>query len=177
MKSNIRLLTEKDASAYRTLRLHSYQEAPLAFSESYEDEQHRTDTDFAQELKTVGNAPEWFVLGAFSESDQLIGFVKFRRDRRSKARHKSMIHAMYTDPAYRKQGVWRELIYSLLERVKQLEGLEQIHLWVLHSAVGGSASGFYKSCGFENQGPVVRKDLKMGAVYVDAEYMVMYLGE
>lgn len=173
MPIHYRLLRYTDAAAYRTLRLRSYQEAPLAFSESFEDELQRTVADFQEELKTLGDPEEWFVLGAL-EGQQLLGFVKFRRDQRSKARHKSMVHAMYVDPQYREQGIGLELMRQLIERAKNLPGLEQIHLWVLH-ADGVSAAKFYQKIGFERQGPLVIDDLKWQDQYIDAEYMVLRL--
>ena len=51
--------------------------------------------------------------------------------------------------------------------------LEQIHLWILHT--DRSASGFYQRLGFIPQGPLVKKDLKVGDQYIDAEYLVLYL--
>lgn len=173
MNINIRLLTEQDTTKYRNLRLKSFQDSPLSFSESYEDEVERTISDFLTEIKTIGDPPEWFILGVFINQEQLIGFVKFKRDLRSKARHKSMIHAMYIDSNYRKKGIAKKLIAELLKRIEKLKGLEQIHLWVLHS--DDSASEFYKKCGFVSQGTVVKKDLKVNEQYVDAEYMVLYL--
>ena len=173
MDWNVRLLTQDDLLLYQELRLKSFLETPFAFTESIEDENQRTQVDFEQEILVEGNPPEHFVLGVFDE-EQLIGFLKFRRDQRSKARHKSMIHAMYVDPAYRMMGIGKLLIDKLLDRVHQLEGLEQIHLWVLH-ANDVSASKFYEECGFVRQGPLVKKDLKVGDVYVDAEYKVLYL--
>ena len=146
---------------------------PLAFSESYEDERLRPESDFAAELDVRGEPAEWFVLGAFAEGNELVGFVKFRRDQRSKARHKAMLHAMYVAPEYRKHGVGKQLVMEVLERARQLPGLEQLHLWVLHAE--GSAAGFYQKLGFEQQGPLVRKDLKIDGRYVDAEYLVLYL--
>ena len=168
-----RILGQEDANDYRQLRLISYQEAAEAFSESYEDEKEKELQAFEAELIIKGEPAEWFVLGAFVD-EKLIGFVKFRRDQRSKARHKSMVHAMYVDPAYRGHGIGRRIIEDLLQRVRQQEGLEQIHLWVLH-ANGKSAAPFYASLGFVRQGPLVKKDLKIGQLYIDAEYMVMYL--
>ena len=168
----IRILEQKDAASYRELRLKSYQESPFAFSESYEDEVKKSLTDFQEELKVEGTPPEQFILGVYTPGDELAGFVKFRRDKRSKARHKSMIHAMYIGKDYRNQQLGKMLIDDLIGRVSQLEGLEQIHLWVLHSQ--RSASDFYSRCGFESQGPFVKKDLKVNGAYVDAEYMVMY---
>ncbi|HAA15886.1 MAG TPA: hypothetical protein DCE41_30915 [Cytophagales bacterium] len=174
MGISIRILEVGDVALFRELRLKSLREAPFAFSSSFDDEKDKSREAFLDELQVLGNPPEWFVLGAFQEADQLIGFVKFRRDLRSKARHKSMVHAMYTDPTYRGQGVGKRLMDDLLQRVRHLNGLEQIHLWVLHADT--SAADFYRKCGFVSQGPVVKKDLKIEGRYVDAEYMVMHLG-
>ena len=108
-----RLLVVDDAQQYRNLRLRSYQESPFAFSESFEDESEKPIEAFEKELAILGNPPEWFVLGAFVEKDQLIGFVKFRRDLRSKARHKSMLHAMYVDPKFRGRGIGKQILLEL----------------------------------------------------------------
>ncbi len=174
MAIEYRLLTPEDASDYRELRLLSYREAPYAFSESFEDEQHRPLSDFAAELNSTGDPPEWFVLGVYVE-EYLGGFVKFRRDQRSKARHKSMIHAMYIHPDQRGKDLGRGIIQALLDRVTDLPGLEQIHLWVLHADGVTSAAGFYHRLGWISQGPRVQKDLLVDDTYIDAEYMVMYL--
>lgn len=173
MMPKIRLLNKKDASIYRKLRLESLKESPLAFSESFENESTRDLQDFENDISTVENPHEKFILGAFSESDELIGFVTFKRDQRTKARHKSMIHAMFTVPEYRNKGIGKLLMFETISMARKLKGLEQIHLWVLHSKT--NASGFYKSLGFESQGTLVKRDLKIGDVYVDAEYMVLYV--
>ena len=171
MPITYRLLRNEDAEDYRALRLQSYQEAPLAFSESFEDERVKPITSFTEELQILGQPEEWYVLGAIQD-DQLIGFVKFRRDQRSKARHKSMVHAMYVAPAYRKLGVGQALMDALITRARALPGLEQIHLWVLH-ANGKTAANFYQNIGFQRQGPLVKDDLKWQDQYIDAEYMVL----
>ena len=81
---------------------------------------------------------------------------------------------MYTSPQWRGRGVGRTLVIRLIEMVRQVNGLEQIHLWVLHAHT--SASSFYQSVGFDSQGTVVKNDLKIGEQYVDAEYMVYRMG-
>ncbi|MBX2874442.1 MAG: GNAT family N-acetyltransferase [Saprospiraceae bacterium] len=156
---------------FRQLRLLSFQESPLGFSESYEDESKRPLADFEEEIRPIDNPPTYYVLGAFVENE-LVGFVKFKRDRRSKALHKSMVHAMYTKAARRSQGIGKLLMEEVIRRAKAMPGLEQIHLWVLHT--DRSASGFYKRLGFIPQGPMVKKDLKVGDQYIDAEYLVLY---
>ena len=168
-----RLLHQEDAKTYRALRLQSYQDDPLAFSESFKDEQARPLSAFQEEVQILGQPEEWFVLGAF-EDQRLIGFVKFRRDQRSKARHKSMVHAMYVAPTHRKRGVGQALMEHLIDRAKKLSGLEQVHLWVLH-ANGITAANFYQNLGFQQQGPLVKDDLKWQDQYIDAAYMVLRL--
>lgn len=175
MNIQLKLLVEQDVNAYKNLRLKSFQEAPFAFSESYEDEVKKLESEFLEELKILNNPPECYTLGAFSENNELIGFVKFRRDLRSKARHKSMIYALYVDEKHRKQGIAKKLLLEVLQKAQKLSGLEQIHLWVLHA--DNSVSDFYKKCGFESQGTRVKNDLKINGIYVDAEYMVKYLND
>ena len=167
----IRLLQAADAADFRQLRLLSFQESPLGFSESYEDESQRPLSDFEEEIIPIESPPTYYVLGAFLK-DQLVGFVKFKRDRRSKALHKSMVHAMYTKPELRNRGIGKLLMEEVIRRAEAMPGLEQIHLWVLHT--DRSASGFYQRLGFVPQGPMVKKDLKVGDQYIDAEYLVLY---
>ena len=166
----IRVLAKTDADQYRQLRLHSFQEAPFAFSESYEDEKDKPLESYIQLIQS-DNLQEQFVLGAF-ENETLIGIATFRRDQRSKARHKAMVYAMYVHPAHRGKAIGRLLLEHIIEKAEQLEGMEAIHLWVLHSNT--SASGFYKRLGFESQG-IVKRDLKYNDQYIDAEYLVRFL--
>ncbi len=173
MSISIRILSEKDALSYRSLRLYSYRESPFAFSESYEDETSKSVEDFANDIQISGSQPEKFVLGAFTQDDTLVGFVTFKRDQRTKARHKAMLHAMYTHPASRNKGIGRMLVEKAILMAKEIHGLEQIHAWVLH--VTGSATAFYIKNGFVSQGTIVKNDLKIGDTYADAEYMVLYL--
>jgi GNAT superfamily N-acetyltransferase len=168
-----RKLQGKDAEQYRTLRLFSLQESPFAFSESFEDEcQHGTGY-FRQQLKMISERAGSFVLGAFTPENELTGFVTFTRDARSKAKHKGFLQAMYIKPGYRKTGLGSDLLQAMEEEILPLNGLEQIHLWVLVSET--NAVSFYEKAGFICQGPVVKQDLKLNNQYVDAMYMVKYL--
>ena len=168
-----RFLNTDDTSAYKELKCFSLNESPLAFSDSYEDELNKTNLDYQSELEIIGLPAESFVLGAFSESKELIGFVKFKRDSRTKARHKATLHALYIKPQFREHGVGKKLITELFKTIESLKGLEQIHLWILIS--DNSVVNFYEKCGFMSQGAIVKNDLKIEDRYVDAVYMVKYL--
>jgi ribosomal protein S18 acetylase RimI-like enzyme len=168
-----RFLNINDSSIYKELKCLSLHESPLAFSDSYEDELNKTNSDYQSELEIIGLQAESFVLGAFSELKEMIGFVKFKRDTRTKARHKASLHALYIKPQFRAHGVGKKLITELLKTIEPLKDLEQIHLWVLISDT--SVLNFYEKCGFITQGTIVKNDLKIQNRYVDAVYMVKYL--
>jgi len=169
----IKILNQQDSLKFKELRLLSFQESPFSFSESYEDECNKSITEFENDLYQIGNPIESFVIGIFTESSELIGIAKFKRDTRTKAKHKAMIHAFYILPEYRKKGLGKRLMINLLKKAKAISGLEQIHLWVLIS--NDSALKFYEKCGFVTQGSEVKNDLKINDQYVDAVYMVNYI--
>lgn len=158
---------------YAKLRLLSLKESPLAFSDSYEDELKRNSQDYQMEIEPLFGLAESFILGCFTPGNSMVGFVKFVRDKRTKARHKAYLHSLYMKPEFRGKGFGKQLIRELFEAISPLDDLEQIHLWVLISET--SAVEFYQSCGFRNQGTLVQNDLKIGQQYVDAMYMVKYL--
>lgn len=84
-----------------------------------------------------------------------------------------MIKAMYVHPDMRMQKTGTLMVNEVINRARAMEGLEQIHLWVLQAVT--PASRFYRTPGFDNQGPLVEKDLKYNGRYINAEYMVLYL--
>ncbi len=170
MKTVIRKLNSEDVVAYKELRALAFSESSSAFSESHEDEKDHGHEFFNQ---FIGHEEEHFTIGCFV-NDVLAGFATFKRDKRSKARHKSFIHTMYVAPEYRGRGLAQKILLEVLARAKTFSGLEQIHLWVLnpHDSV---AKKLYQKAGFVTQGAVVKKDLIIDGNYVDAEYMTMEL--
>ncbi|WP_299273489.1 GNAT family N-acetyltransferase [uncultured Psychroserpens sp.] len=164
-----RILTSDDLKVYKTIRLQSLLESPYSFSDSYDDMIDKDDCFYLNELD---NSNFSFMIGAFNSDSELIGFVNFKRDYRTKANHKGMIHRTYVHPDYRKQGIGVKLMHNVLEFARKIESLEQIHLWVLQPENG--TSNFYKKIGFRSQGTIVKRDLKIDNLYVDAEYMVLY---
>lgn len=168
-----RKLNLGDEAKYRSLRLFSLQESPFAFSESYEDECVKTAEQFHDQFNMNTSMKGTFIMGAFTNKEELVGFVSIARDTRSKALHKAFLHTMYVTPAYRSKGIGNKLIMNLRNEIEHLEGLEQIHLWVLLSDY--NAVEFYEKAGFIGQGALVKQDLKIHGQYVDAMYMVKYL--
>ncbi len=170
---NIRFLQQNDSIIYRELRLSSLIESPFAFSDSYEDQVNKSIIEFELEIKKEGNPLESFTLGAFSNRNELIGFVKFRRDHRSKARHRASLFSLYVQPNHRGKRIATKLITNLLSTIEAITDLEQLQLSTIIS--NDSLTDFYKNFGFEILGDVIKADLIIENQYVDAIYMVKYL--
>ncbi|MBZ0304522.1 MAG: GNAT family N-acetyltransferase [Anaerolineae bacterium] len=167
---DIRLITEHDVEAYATLRLQGLLNHPEAFGSSYEEEKDRPLDDLRQRLKER-SIPENFTLGAWRESN-LIGMVGFYRETHLKMRHKGNIWGMYVALEARGQGIGRHLMEAILERVKNVEGLEQVNLTVV--STNAAARQLYLSLGFTIFG-LESRALKIGEQYFDEEYMVLKL--
>ena len=170
---NIRFLNENDSLIYREIRLSGLKESPFAFSDSYEDQLNKPNLDFQLEIKKTGEPLESFTLGAFSNQSQLIGFVKFKRDHRSKARHRASLFSLYVHPSCRGKGTAKKLISELLKTIEPISGIEQLQLSTIISK--NSLVEFYKSFGFEKLGDIIKDDLIIENQYVDAIYMVKHL--
>ncbi len=170
---NIRFLQQSDSLIYKELRLSSLIESPFAFSDSYEDQVKKSILDFELEILKTGNPLESFTLGAFSNQNQLIGFVKFKRDHRSKARHRASLFSLYVQPSYRGKGIAKKLISNLISTIEPISDIEQLQLSTIISK--DSLIDFYKSFGFEILGDVIKDDLIIENQYVDAIYMVKHL--
>lgn len=166
----IQILNKAENRIFRDILLFGLKESPTSFSDSFSEIQNLDENYFLQRLTVIGNPPETFVLGVFDP--HLIGIVSFSRDQRLKARHKAFLNSMYILPEKRNQGIGTKLLNELLKRAKLLNGLEQIHVWVIHSDT--SARNIYLRAGFESFG-LVRKDLLINDEYVDSEYLVRSL--
>lgn len=172
---NIRFLDENDCFVYREIRLASLKECPFAFSDSYEDQLNKSLLDIQIEVKKIINPIESFTLGAFSEQNHLIGFVKFKRDNRSKARHRASLFSLYVKPDYRGEGIARKLIIELLKTIEPIIELKQLQLSTIISQ--NSLFEFYKKFGFKKFGGIIKKDLIIENQYVDAIHMVKHLNK
>ncbi|HEV2655090.1 MAG TPA: GNAT family N-acetyltransferase, partial [Ktedonobacteraceae bacterium] len=80
--------------------------------------------------------------------------------------------SMYILPERRGQGAGRLLMQGIIAQVKQLEGLEQLHLAVV--TTNPTAHRLYSSLGFETYG-IAPRTLKIGNQYWDEELMLLYL--
>jgi ribosomal protein S18 acetylase RimI-like enzyme len=134
----IRRLSSPDANAFQALRLQALRECPSAFSSSYEEEVELPITIIAVRLATELRRD---MFGAFSETE-LVGTIDFGREGARKLAHKGFIRGMYVSPAFRNQGIGRQLVSHVLQHAASLSGLHQVTLTVTASNV--AAIGLYE---------------------------------
>jgi RimJ/RimL family protein N-acetyltransferase len=141
----IRVLTGRDASPCRLLRLEGLREFPTAFASSYDEESEIAVGTVAERMEPSENGA---VFGAVDEEGVLVGMVGIQRESRSKLRHKALIWGMYVTPAYRERGTGSRLLISVLDyAATSMPGLRQINLWV--NVKNASAIEIYRRTGFE----------------------------
>jgi len=162
----VRKLTEEDGEALWVLRLRALTDNPEAFATTYEE----TLVSGRERLLEGLRQEESFYVGAFEHG--LIGMVYFRREEGLKNRHKGRILSMYIQPESRGQGLGKVLLQEVTAQVKQLVGVEQLHLTVVTTNV--AARSLYHSMGFEVYGTIQRA-LKMDEQYWDEVQMVLHL--
>ncbi|SDW23389.1 GNAT family N-acetyltransferase [Paenibacillus sp. CF384] len=162
----VKTITPDDVEAYWRLRLEALLDSPEAFGATYEAS---VDTPIESVKARIQASEDQYVLGAFTESGELVGMVGFRREESVKVKHKGFVWGMYVSPIARQQGVGRLLLQELLNRGRELDGLEQINLMVVTG--NERARGLYLSLGFEVYG-LERRALKYRGIYYDEELMV-----
>jgi RimJ/RimL family protein N-acetyltransferase len=168
----IRQLTAIDAAPYHELRLRMLREHADAFTSSFEEDSRKPLSWIEKRIGPGKDSPHDFVLGAFDESDSLVGIVGLAVETRIKQRHKGVLFGMYVAAEASANGVGRALLSHCLDRARAIPGLEQINLTV--TATNERARKFYETAGFRAFG-VEERALKIGDAYYPKAHMVMYL--
>lgn len=116
---------------------------------------------------------ESFTLGAYIDNE-LAGIVSFIRDGadREKLRHKGTLLRMYVSGSNRGKGIAKKLIEVLIEKVKSLEGVEQINLTVMDQ--NKTAKKLYEKFGFTTYGSECNA-IKWKGKYFTENQMVLKL--
>lgn len=166
---SIKNITPDEAEDYWSLRLEALRNNPEAFGATYEES---VGISIETVQSRIGSSIENYILGAYTESNSIVGMIGFKREQSIKTKHKGFLWGMYISPAYRNQGVGRSLLEEVLRRSRILEGLEQINLCVVTS--NKDARNLYIHSGFEVYG--LEKDaLIYKGKRFDEEHMVYRL--
>jgi ribosomal protein S18 acetylase RimI-like enzyme len=165
----IRQLTEADAATYVEVRLRGLREDPVGFGETYEEALARPLAETEARFRGHDAAIGTFILGAFDEGGALVGMVTMVREPQTKLRHRANIYGMYVAPEVRQHGVGRALLADVCARAAQLDGLEQLHLFVV--TTNEPAQRLYRSVGFVTYGTALNA-FKHNGEYWDEDFMV-----
>lgn len=161
----IRKLTSDDALQYRQLRLFALKEAPLSFTESYDELADLDEADYVKRLEAHTG------FGAFADGE-MIGIMGYFIRPHRKQRHQAVLVGVYVHPDWRGKGISSQLLNMLLEDAKQ-----HVEMIILQVAIENfSARHAYLKAGFQSYG-VEPKALKLDDRYVDEEMMWLDLAQ
>ncbi len=166
----IRQLNPDDAAAYQPLRLEGLRESPTAFSSSYAAESARTPADIAARLQTTADATV-SVFGMFAD-ERLVGIAALVRTTSEKLAHNADVCGMYVTPAFRRRGVGRALLDTLIAHARTFAHLRNLKLSV--NASNTAAIALYQSRGFILYG-LEREAICVDGVFYHEEFYALPL--
>lgn len=152
----LRRLRSSDAAAFRALRLEALEKHPEAFGSSWEDEQQRSESRFAEWLE------HGHVIGGLASDQTLAGMVGLSRPQAQKTRHTASIWGMYVSPAARGSGLARALLDAAVAAADP--SVKSLRLSV--EAENHAAIRLYEAAGF-TRWALEREALKVGDVFHD----------
>lgn len=155
----IRRLAPVDAAMYRDIRLEGLRCNPEAFGSTFEAENARPLTFFADR---IGGSQTF---GAFHGSE-LVAVAGLLIHEGQKEAHKGLLVGMYVRPSARRAGVGRRLVETIVEFA--LQQVELIQLAVVSD--NEQARRLYERLGFVEYG-IERKALKQNGRYYDEVLM------
>ena len=155
----IRLLVPDDAAVFRDIRLEGLRENPEAFGSTFQAENVRPLTFFAERLAGSDS------FGAFRGSE-LVGIAGLLIGQGQKEAHKGRLVGMYVRQGARKAGVGRRLVETIIEFARQR--VELIQLSVVRD--NDAARLLYERLGFVEWG-VEKNALKQDGRYYDELHM------
>ncbi len=139
----IRTLTSADAEIWRTIRLEALRDAPEAFGQTFENGSVHPLDDVAKAI--AGPDP---ILAAAFAGDRPVGTAGFRRLDGPKHGHRGSLWGMYVAPDFRRRGIGRDPIETVIAHARAL--VVQLHRHVV--ARNTAAYSLYRRMGFVTYG-------------------------
>jgi len=140
----VAVLTEANASQYRSLMLHAYEHAPDAFTSTPED---RATQPLGWWLKRIADpAGMTAAFGAFEEGE-LVGSVALEFSSKPKTQHSALLIGMYVLPRGRGKGAARALLQAAIDYCNTRGNIRTMKLTVTQG--NEAAIGLYRTGGFE----------------------------
>lgn len=166
----LRRIKSDDAENYYELYRSALSEVPLLFLESLEEFEQKTVEDVQKTIVEQMNQGVGFLLGAFDDTQNLFGFIGFRRESSSRLDHIGCIWGLYVSPKGRGVGLGKALIQQTLRDIAQIPGIEQVKLQL--EAGNHRAKELYEHFGFKIWGTEPRA-VRVDGVYYDDYHMIL----
>lgn len=168
----LRLLTEPDLPAYKSLRDAMLSAHEAAFTSDADTELLRDAASYRHRLHPQAGGRALFTLGAWI-GDELVGVLTCEQEGRLKVRHVSHLVGMMVADAHQGRGIGRELLGHGLTLLRREPLLEIVTLSV--SAGNAPAMALYRSFGFTRYGHLPRALRLSDGTYVGKDLMSLEL--
>lgn len=155
---DIRLLSQSDASLWKSIRLESLLNYPENYLSSFEEERLRSDKQWEEVIENNQ------IYGLFKDT-QLASIVSLSPKTTYKHQHKGEIWGVYTRPQFQCKGLAYQLLAYVLEQAEKY--LELCYLNCTTSNQG--AYRIYQKLGFETYG------IELKSIFVNQQYYDEYL--
>lgn len=166
---SIRVLTPKDAIAYRIFRLTALKRYPHLFRADADEEAAKPLASTERRLK---ESPHNRWTGAFDTSGNLIGCVGFRSEAGVKRRHIGQILGLQVAQQWQRRGIATALLQDAIAQASTM-GIAQIQLSL--TLPNPAAEKLYDRLGFEVYG-LERDALRVSGQSHDKQHRQLRLG-
>lgn len=168
----LRLLTESDLLAYKSLRDAMLSAHEAAFTSDAATELQREAASYRHRLHPQAGGRALFTLGAWI-GDHLVGVLTCEQEARLKVRHVAHLVGMMVDDTHQGRGIGRALMGHALTLLRREPLLEIVTLSV--SAGNAPAMALYRSFGFSRYGHLPRALRLSDGRYVGKDLMSLEL--
>ncbi len=161
----------KDLHEIKSLMLQALQTDPKAFSSDYSD--------------YANNSNEWwnnYLFGYLYKhnakmlialiNNKIVGMIGVLYDTKNRRKHVASIVWFFVDSDFRKEGIGKRLLTSMIEDIKKVPYIKKINLLV--NTPQEKAINIYKSFGFKISG-TLKQELLINNEFIDEHIMELFI--
>ena len=162
----IEILNPDQWKEYKEIRLLALKTDPIAFGESYEREEKKSEQEIREKLSDPNYKAYVVKVG-----DKVCALATYNLYLPGRVTHQAQIHAVFTDLKFRRQGLGKKILEKIKSDLHENPITSRVSLSVSTTQEG--AIKMYEEAGFEKFG-VGHKELKVDGKYYDLVYMELF---
>ena len=159
----IEVLTPDQWQEYRGIRLKALKTDPVAFGESYEREEKKSEQEIREKLEDPNRKAYIIKIG-----DKVCALAVASLVLPGHVNHQANIHAVFTDPDFRRLGLGSKLLGKILNDLHSNPITSRVSLSV--GVEQEAARKMYEKLGFKEFG-IGHKEMKINGKYYDQVQM------